>query len=156
METYTNLYTALCSHENLELAFIRARKRKTLKNYVMEFESNLENNLKQLEYELENFTYSPSPMKIFVVKDPKTRRISASHFRDRVVHHAICNIIMPIFEKEFIYDSFANQKNKGTHLAIKRIEHFMRKVAGRRSSGGGGVMIFKKRTGFLAMHSKLI
>lgn len=144
METYRNLYSTLCSYDNLELAFNKARKGKTLKDYVIEFESDLENNLKRLSYELENLTYLPSPMKTFVVRDPKTRRISASHFRDRVVHHAICNIIMPIFEKEFIYDSFANQKNKGTHLAIKRIEHFMRKVAVRRFSGGGGVMIFRR------------
>lgn len=64
----------------------------------------------------------------FVVRDPKTRKISASHFRDRVVYHAICNIIAPIFEKQFIYDSFANQLDKGTHAAVKRAERFIRKV----------------------------
>lgn len=128
METYLGLYDRLCSYENLVLAFRKARKRKTLKNYVIEFESGLENNLKQLKYELETFTYLPNPMRVFVVRDPKTRRISASHFRDRVVHHALCNIIAPIFEKDFIYDSFANQKGKGTHKAVERFEKFMKKV----------------------------
>ena len=134
MKTYKNLYSQLCSYENLELAFKRARKGKTTKPYVMEFEADLENNLKQLGYELENFTYSPSPLTTFIVKDPKTRKISASHFRDRVVHHALCNVISPIFEKDFIYDSFANRKGKGTHSTIKRFEQFMKKVSFNRIS----------------------
>lgn len=128
MRSYKNLYSKLCSYENLYLAYTKARKRKTTKPYVIEFEADLENNLKQLRYKLENFTYSPSPLTIFIVKDPKTRKISASHFRDRVVHHALCNIISPIFEKDFVFDSFANRKGKGTHSAIKRFEKFMRKV----------------------------
>jgi retron-type reverse transcriptase len=110
------------------LAWRKARKRKTLKDYVIEFESNLENNLKQLKNELETCTYSPAPLTTFIIRDPKTRRISASHFRDRVVHHALCNIIEPILSNDFIYDSFANQKGKGTHSAILRFEKFMRKV----------------------------
>jgi len=119
------LYAVLCSYENLELAFKKARVRKTLKPYVIEFESDLKRNLIQLSHELENFTYSPSPLTTFIVYDPKTRKISASHFRDRVVHHALCNLIAPIFEKDFIFDSFANRKGKGTHSAIRRFEQFL-------------------------------
>jgi len=97
------MYNRLCSLENLELAFQRARKRKTLKWYVIEFEKNLKDNLMQLQQELRSFDYIPFPLKTFIVRDPKTRKISKSHFRDRVVHHALCNIIEPIFEKGFIY-----------------------------------------------------
>lgn len=125
MKSYKRLYFQLYSYENLELAFQKARKGKTLKNYVIEFELDLEKNLKQLQYELENFIYSPSSLTTFTVRDPKTRKISASHFRDRVVHHALCNIIAPILEKDFIFDSFANRKGKGTHPAIKRFEQFL-------------------------------
>lgn len=135
METYKDLYTKLCSCENLELAFKKARKRKTKKGYVIEFEANLEGNLRQLRHELEDFTYSQAPLTTFIIRDPKTRKISSSHFRDRVVHHALCNVIAPILEKSFIYDSFANQKYKGTHLAIKRAQHFIRKVAQRYGMG---------------------
>ncbi|MGI0141584.1 MAG: hypothetical protein ACREBF_02970 [Candidatus Micrarchaeales archaeon] len=130
METYTNLYSRLCSYENLELAYIKARKRKSLKPYVVEFEADLDNNLRQLKKELETFTYLPSPLTTFIVRDPKTRTISSSYFRDRVVHHALCNIIAPILEKDFIHTSFANQKGKGTHEAIKKFEKFFRKVVG--------------------------
>jgi len=65
----------------------------------------------------------------FILRDPKTRLISKSDFRDRVIHHALINIIGIIFQREFIYDSCANQKNKGTLFAIKRFEKFVRKVS---------------------------
>ena len=129
MRTYRGLYTGVCSYGNLELAWRKARKGKTLRGYVIEFESDLESNLNALKQELETFTYSPAPLTTFIVRDPKTRRISSSHFRDRVVHHALCNIIGPILEKGFIHDSFANQRNKGTHRAIMRAERFIRKVS---------------------------
>lgn len=129
MKTYNGLYQELCSYENLLSAFKKARKRKSAKPYVLEFETNLEQNLKQLQYELLTEEYKPHPLKTFVIRDPKTRKISKSHFRDRIVHHAICNTIEPIFERTFIYDSFANQKGKGTHLALKRFDFFKRKVS---------------------------
>lgn len=128
MKTYKNLYSQICTYDNLELAFKKARKRKTTKGYVIEFEADLESNLMQLKKELETFSYRPAPLTLFTIRDPKTRKISASHFRDRVVHHALCNIIEPIFERNFIYDSFANRKGKGTHAAILRFEAFIRKV----------------------------
>ncbi len=132
-----DMYSTLCSHDNLVLAWQKARKRKTLKEYVIVFELDLESNLKQLKYELESFTYKPAELTNFIVSDPKTRTISSSHFRDRVIHHAVCNVIGPSLEKGFIYDSFANQKHKGTHLAIKRLEKFLRKVYIKRTSPFG-------------------
>lgn len=128
METYTKLYQAVCSEENIELAWEKARKRKTLKKYVIEFEKNLKNNLAILRTELLLHAYRPKPLDTFILRDPKTRKISVSDFRDRIVHHAICNIIEPIFEKKFIYDSYANRKGKGTLAALNRLKVFMRKV----------------------------
>ncbi len=128
MKTYHNLFQGLCSYENLQLAFQKARKRKTKKEYVIRFEKNLVNELYALQWELLAGIYRPGPLKAFTVRDPKTRKISASHFRDRVVHHAICNVIEPIFEPRFIYDTFANRKGKGTSGTLKRADHFIRKV----------------------------
>lgn len=65
----------------------------------------------------------------FILRDPKTRKISKSAFRDRVVHHALCNIIVSIFEPTFIYDSHANKINHGTLKAIQRFDLFKRKVS---------------------------
>src|SRR3989344_4653904 len=129
MKTYNNLYSQLISYENLEKAFKKARIGKSSKPYVIEFEKNLKENLTSLRNELENFTYIPKPLKRFTIRDPKTRIIHASAFRDRVVHHALCNIIDPIFDKNFIYDSYANRLGKGTLKAVERFDYFKRKIS---------------------------
>lgn len=129
MKRHKNLYQRLCSYDNLESAFNKARKRKTQKPYVIEFENNLTENLEQLQTELLLHSYAPKPLETFIVRDPKTRKISKSDFRDRVVHHAVCNIVESILEKQFIYDSFANRINKGTLKAVERFEQFKRKVS---------------------------
>ncbi len=129
MKTYKNLYQKLCNLDNLVSAFRKARKGKSKKDYVIKFESNLQTNLENLQKDLINKTYYSSDLKKFIIRDPKTRTIHASIFRDRIVHHAIINILNPIYEKIFIYDSFASRKNKGTHNAINRFESFIKKVS---------------------------
>ena len=129
MKTYTKLYDKICSLDNIKLAFRKARKKKSSRQDVQEFEQKLEENLKKIQQELIIETYQPLPLKTFILRDPKTRKISKSDFRDRVVHHAICNLIEPIFEKRFIHDSYANRKRKGTSGAIKRFNQFKRKAS---------------------------
>jgi len=63
-----------------------------------------------------------------VVNDSKKRVIRAAPFKDRITHHALCNIIEPIFEKSFIYDSYACRENKGSHKAIKRLRSFIKSI----------------------------
>ena len=130
MKTYNDIYKEICSVDNLNKAYNKARKSKAKKPYVVEFNANLEENLKNLQNRLVGFTYKPKPLKKFIIRDPKTRTIHASAFVDRIVHHALVNVIEPIYEKIFISDSFASRKNKGTHSAVKRFEEFMRKVSG--------------------------
>jgi len=86
-------------------------------------------NLLELKRELESQTYRPRPLREFVIRDPKTRRIAVPDFRDRVVHHTICNVIAPHFERSFINDSYANRKNFGTHKALARFNVFKRKAS---------------------------
>lgn len=128
MKTYNNLYKKLCTIDNPELAFKKAKERKSNKDYVVKFENNLEDELKNLSQELESLTYKPRPLKRFIVRDPKTRTIHASAFRDRVVYHALVNVIEPIFERIFIYDSYASRLNKGTLNGVLRFDEFKRKV----------------------------
>ena len=129
MKSYNNLYGKLCSYENLKSSFNNAKKRKSAKLYILEFEKNLKENLQLLRTELLLHSYQPRPLKTFIIREPKTRKISKSDFRDRVIHHALCNIIEPIFEKSFIYDSYANRKWKGTLKALQRFDYFKRKVS---------------------------
>jgi len=123
-----NIYEEIISLKNLILAWKKARKGKTKKYYVKYFEENIAYNLKLLHNELKSQTYKPKPLVTFILRDPKTRKISKSDFRDRIVHHAIVNILEPIFDKTFIYDSCANRKGKGNLFAIKRFEKFQRRV----------------------------
>ncbi|MGH7450301.1 MAG: RNA-directed DNA polymerase, partial [bacterium] len=62
-----------------------------------------------------------------LIYEPKHRTISAAPYRDRVVHHALCNVVAPLFERTFIFDSYANRVGKGTHQAILRYRDFCRK-----------------------------
>ena len=135
-KTYNNLYEEICSMNNLANAWIKARKGKTKKDYVIEFEKDTRQNLLKLRQELLNQTYNPEPLVTFILRDPKTRKISKSDFRDRIIHHTIVRIIEPLFDKTFIYDSCSNRKNKGNLFAIKRFEKFQRKVTKNLHSSG--------------------
>jgi len=129
MKTYKNLYPKLCSYKNLELAFKKAGKGKSKKFYVIKFKKELKQNLFSLKKELELETYKPSRLTKFTIRDPKTRLIRKSIFKDRIVHHAIVNILEPIYEPRFITDNYANRLNKGTISALERFDIFKRKVS---------------------------
>lgn len=129
MKTYKNLFTKICSFENLYLAYLKARKYKRYKSYVLEFSFNLENNLLTLQRDLMDGTYRHNGYQKFIVYDSKKRIIKAPSFRDRVVHHALCNIIEPIFDRGFIYDSYACRRKKGTHRAVKRLGYFLQSLS---------------------------
>lgn len=71
---------------------------------------------------MQNKTYQVSAFKCFVVSDPVIREVFCSQFKDRIVQHLLLAEIEPLFESTFIYNSFACRKNKGTHLAVKRLQ----------------------------------
>ena len=113
--------------DNLLLAYRKASKGKRGHPDVAEFEYRLEAHLLQLQRELQDQSYQPGEYHSFYIHDPKIRLISAAPFRDRVVHHALCNIIEPAFERSFIEDSYANRIGKGTHKALDRAQGFARR-----------------------------
>ncbi|MEW5957178.1 MAG: reverse transcriptase domain-containing protein [Chloroflexota bacterium] len=121
------IYNELCSWPNLLLAYRRAGKGKRGIGSVAAFEYRLEDNLLQLQSELLAQTYRPGPYTNFFIHEPKRRLISAAPFRDRVVHHALCNLLEPLFERGFISDSYANRVGKGTHRALNRCQEFARR-----------------------------
>jgi RNA-directed DNA polymerase len=120
-------YSDLCSWDNLLLAYRLASRGKRGHACVAAFEYRLEDNLVRLQRELETRTYRPGRYHSFYIHEPKRRLISAAPFRDRVVHHALCNVIEPAFERSFIADSYANRVGKGTHRALDRCQHFARR-----------------------------
>lgn len=126
MKTHKNLFPQIVSFENLLQAADLASKGKRNRPNVIQFYLNLEDNLFLLQEQLMNRAYQPGAYDSFYIFEPKKRLISAAPFRDRVVHHALCNIIEPLFESSFIFDSYANRVNKGTHRAIKRFQKYLR------------------------------
>lgn len=126
MKRYGNLWSDVIAFDNLLLAAKKAQKGKRFRKNVLEFNYNLEQELFQLQTELESKTYCPGTYKTFQIYEPKPRMISAAPYRDRVVHHALCNIIVPIFERTFISDSYANRVGFGSHRALRRFTQFCR------------------------------
>jgi RNA-directed DNA polymerase len=121
------MYEQLTSWDNLLLAYQKASRHKRGRWNVAIFEHTLEDQLYQLQDELRQQTYVPGAYHSFYIREPKKRLISAAPFRDRVVHHALGNIMEPIFTRSFIYDSYANQVGKGTHRALARAQQFARR-----------------------------
>ena len=127
MKTYKHLYGQICTKENICKAYRKARLGKRNKFYVRKFELNVHNNIEELHQELMDETWMPLPYKQFIAYEPKERLIRAPQFRDRVVHHALVQVLKPIYEPIFIYDSYASLKDKGTHAAVNRLTQFLRR-----------------------------
>ena len=105
----------------------RSNKRNTIN--ALAFELDYESNLIQLWEELNDGSYQPGKSIAFIVHKPVQREIFAADFRDRVVHHLIINKLNPLFEKEFIQDSYACRVGKGTHHGINRANKFIRQCS---------------------------
>lgn len=126
MKRYGNLWHQVIKLENLYQASRQAQKGKRFRDNVLAFNYNLESELFELQQELQAKTYQPGNYRTFRIYDPKPRLISAAPYRDRVVHHALCNIIVPLIERSFIFDSYANRLGFGTHRALQRFVKFAR------------------------------
>lgn len=112
---------------NLTAAALQAARGKRARAAVARFELLWADNLLALQDELRLGTYLPGDYTHFTIHEPKRRKISAAPFRDRVVHHALCRVIEPWFERRFIADSYANRIGKGTHRAVDRLQWFARR-----------------------------
>jgi retron-type reverse transcriptase len=121
------MYASIVDWDNLWLAYRKAARGKRGTASVARFEIQAADRLVELQTELRAKTYRPGSYTHFTIHEPKRRKISAAPFRDRVVHHALCNVIEPLFEARFISDSYANRIGKGTHRAIDRLQEFARR-----------------------------
>jgi len=120
-------YRRICAWDNLLAAWHKAARGKRGGSAAAGFEHGLADRLLELRDELLQHRYVPGPYVHFFIGDPKRRKISAAPFRDRVVHHAVCNVIEPRFEPLFIADSYANRVGRGTHRALARLQQLARR-----------------------------
>ncbi len=121
------LQEKLCNWLNLRWAYEAASRGKRGREATAKFEMYLGDNLLNLQESLEQKTYQPGGYRSFYVHEPKRRLISAAPFRDRVAHHALCNVTNYYFEQRFISASYANRFGKGTHKAIDHCQKLARR-----------------------------
>ena len=121
---HKDLFGNIANFQALTAAAKKAVRGKRKKPGPAAFMADLETEVLRLERELLDGTYKTGRYKRIEIRDPKHRIVSAAPFRDRVVHHALCAEVEPIFERGFIFDSYANRVGKGTHRAVDRYESF--------------------------------
>lgn len=118
------LFDSFANFTALRAAARTAALGKRRKPGTAAFLAHLEPELLAIERALRDGAWRPGGYTSFEVHDPKRRMVSAAPFRDRVVHHALCAAIGKLFERRYIFDSYANREGKGTHRAVARYETF--------------------------------
>ena len=120
-------FNSIISFQNLLTASRKARRGKRFKTATAQFEFSLEKEIIDIQRQLREQTYHPGSYREFLIYEPKPRKIIAAPYRDRVVQHALCNIIEPIFDRSLIFDTYACRIGKGNHKALDRFTFFSRR-----------------------------
>lgn len=130
MKRYDNLFSRICSLENLELAERKARRGKRYNAGMRAFDRDPAGNLEKLRALLLSGRYRTSPYTHFTIYEPKEREISRlPYYPDRIVHHAIMNVMEPIWTRQFISSTYACIKGRGIHKAVRDIQRDLRRDA---------------------------
>lgn len=126
MDKTGTLYSKICSIENVLQATHNTLKHgRRYKAAGAAFKFNMENEVIKIRDELESRSYEPGQYNSFYIYEPKQRLVLAAPLKDRVVHHALHDVVEPLIDSKFIFDSYACRKNKGTHKAIIRAQRFL-------------------------------
>ena len=128
MRRVGNLFADATSLDALYYGYVDARRGKRGCRAVFEFERRIGPEILSLHEELQSGEYRPRRYNHFWVYEPKPRQISAPAFRDRVVQHALYNVVRPIFDRIFVDASFACRPGKGTHAAADYVQGALRRA----------------------------
>ena len=127
MKRVGNLYERICGMSNLQLADKKARKGKKKQHGIRVYDRNKEANLLVLQDNLRSKTYRTSQYTVFKIYEHKERTISRlPYYPDRVTHHAVMNILEPIFVGMFTADTYSCIKKRGIHGAAQAVEKSLR------------------------------
>jgi len=131
MKRHGDLYSDIIDMENIKLAHKNAKRGKADYRGVRKVESNKKYWLKKVQEMLVDKKFTTSDYYVFKVHEPKEREIfKLPYYPDRIVHHAILNILKPIWNKIFIYDVYSSIEGKGIHAATDRLQKFLRNKEG--------------------------
>lgn len=129
MKRIGNIYDKICSIENLRLADEKARKGKLRSYGVRRHDRRRDLNIQELHKKLMSGTFVTSKYEIFTLKcdNGKEREIyRLPYYPDRVVHHAIMNVLEPIWVSTFTADTYSCIKNRGIHAAVKKLQRILK------------------------------
>jgi len=129
MKIYKDLFNNIISAENLFLAWDKFKNGKRNKKDVRIFEWNLEENIFKLHRDLKNKIYKHGAYHAFKISDPKPRNIHKAQVRDRILHHAVFQVLNPLFEPCFISASFSCREDYGTHRGVQYLQDVLRKAS---------------------------
>jgi len=127
MRRIGGLWDVAVGWANLLLAARRARRRKAGRPVVRRFEHRREWSLLEIRDALNGGAWRPGPFVTHWITRAKRRLISAAPYPDRVVHHAVMNVLEPILERRFHPSSFACRRGKGTHAASRGLQRLLRR-----------------------------
>ena len=113
------LFDEVVEYGNIRLAFLKALRGNRSSLSAINFCNSIDNNLASIRHKLQTLNCEWGNYHSFLITDPKLRVISTAPFEQRIMHHAIMNILEPIIEKSIIYHSYACRKGKGTHAAVR-------------------------------------
>ena len=126
-KTFSHLAEKVYDFKNLDESFNEVRKNgKRYQHEILKFRDNYEENLINLQNHLIWGSWHPHAYRNFTIREPKLREISAPCVEDRIVHHALCRVVDPLFDTKMIYSSYACRKGKGMLAAAQRIQHYLR------------------------------
>ena len=133
MKRVGNLYDDIISIENLYLAEEKASRGKKNTYGVKIFNENRDENIQKLHEELKNKTFKTSPYKVSKIYEPKERIIyKLPYYPDRIVHHAIMNILEPIWLSVFTYNTYSCIKNRGISACAKQVDKIIKRYKGKK------------------------
>lgn len=124
MKRYGHLFEQFASLENLDLAERKARKGKANRPEVRKFLEDRDGNLRRLRESLLDGSFRTSAYHNFIIHEPKERMISRlPYYPDRIVHHAILNVLEKIWVSQFTSDTYSCIKGRGIHACAEAVKH---------------------------------
>lgn len=128
MKRIGDLFEKIVSVENILLAHKNAKKGKAHYKDVKRFDSRPYHYARRIRNLLISGEYKPSAyIKMTVCDRGKPRDIlKTGYFPDRIIHHAIMQVVQPILESVYIKDTYQSIKGRGSHKALERINGWMK------------------------------
>jgi len=123
------VFKQITSFKNLLQSYYKARTNKRSRRKLQKIELDFEDRLINIRKQLKSGLYKPKQYHQFLVYEPKLRQISAPALIDRIVQHAVINVIGPVFDCQFILHTFACRKGKGAHLCLRQTSACYKKIA---------------------------